>query len=97
MIDFLTPLHFDGLSMYVPGGSDGKESACNVQDPSSIHESGRSRGEANATHYSILAWRIPWTEDPGRATALEIAKSWTQLSDLHKRIYLCCNTNCNKC
>ena len=21
--------------------------------------------EGMATHYSILAWRIPWTEDPG--------------------------------
>ena len=25
-----------------------------------------------ATHYSILAWKIPWTEEPGRIT-----KSWT--------------------
>ena len=74
MIDFLTPLHFDGLSIYVPDGSDGKESACDVQAPSSIHGSGRSHGEANATHYSILAWIIPWTEDPGGATALEIAE-----------------------
>ena len=22
--------------------------------------------EGMATHYTILAWRIPWTEDPGR-------------------------------
>ena len=28
--------------------------------------SGRSPGEGNATHSSILAWRIPWTEEPGR-------------------------------
>ena len=28
-----------------------------------------------ATHSSILAWRIPWTEEPG------VLKSWTQLSD----------------
>ena len=27
---------------------------------------GRSPGEEMATHYSILAWKIPWTEDPGR-------------------------------
>ena len=30
----------------------------------SISESGRSPGEEMATHSSILAWRIPWTEDP---------------------------------
>ena len=29
-----------------------------------------------ATHSSILAWRIPWTEEPGR-----LAKSRTRLSD----------------
>ena len=30
-----------------------------------------------ATHPSILAWRIPWT------IVHRVAKSWTQLSDLH--------------
>ena len=30
-----------------------------------------------ATHSSILAWRIPWTEDPGRATVHGVVKSWT--------------------
>ena len=30
-----------------------------------------------ATHYSILAWRIPWTEEPGRVTVHGVAKSWT--------------------
>ena len=26
---------------------------------------GRSPGEEMATHSSILAWKIPWTEEPG--------------------------------
>ena len=30
-----------------------------------------------ATHSSILAWKIPWTEDPVHG----VAKSWTRLSD----------------
>ena len=30
-----------------------------------------------ATHSSILAWKIPWTEDPGHATVHGVAKSWT--------------------
>ena len=34
-----------------------------------------------ATHSSILAWRTPWTEDPGRLTVHEVAKSLTLLSD----------------
>ena len=49
-----------------PGGSDSKESACNVGDPASIPVSGRSPGEGNRYLLStILAWRIPWTEEPG--------------------------------
>ena len=48
-----------------PGGSDGKISACNVGDPGSLSGSGRSPAEGHATHSSILAWRIPWTEEPG--------------------------------
>ena len=35
-----------------------------------------------ATHSSILAWRIPWTEEPGWATLVHgVAKSRTRLSD----------------
>ena len=35
-----------------------------------------------APHSSTLAWKIPWTEEPGRLHAVHgVAKSWTQLSD----------------
>ena len=34
-----------------------------------------------ATHYSILAWRIQWMEEPG-ATVHGITKSWTRLKRL---------------
>ena len=39
-----------------PGGSDGKESACNVEDPGLISELGRSPGEGNSNmlQYSCL-------------------------------------------
>ena len=33
-----------------------------------------------ATHSSILAWRIPWTEEPGRLQSTG-SQSWTRLSD----------------
>ena len=33
-----------------------------------------------ATHSSILAWRIPWTEEPGRPQFME-SQSQTRLSD----------------
>ena len=48
-----------------PGGSDSKESACNVGDQGSIPGSGRSLEKEMATHSSILAWEIPWAEEPG--------------------------------
>ena len=34
-----------------------------------------------ATHSSILAWKIPWTEEAWWATVCGVAKSQTQLSD----------------
>ena len=35
-----------------------------------------------APHSSTLAWKIPWTEEPGRLHAVhEVAKSQTQLND----------------
>ena len=43
----------------------GKESASSEGDVGSILGLGRSPGEGNATHFSILAWEIPWTEEPG--------------------------------
>ena len=36
-----------------------------------------------ATHSSILAWRIPWTEEPGGLQFMIISKCWTRLSDSH--------------
>ena len=31
---------------------------------------------------SVLAWKTPWTEEPGGATAPGVAKSQIELSDL---------------
>ena len=51
--------------MSFPGGSEVKASACNVGDLGLIPGSGRHLEKEMATHSSILAWRIPWTEEPG--------------------------------
>ena len=48
--------------MGLPDDSDGKESACNAGDLGPIPGLGRSPG---GSHASIVAWRIPWTEEPG--------------------------------
>ena len=34
-----------------------------------------------ATHSSILAWRIPWTDEAGRAQSLGLQKNWALHSD----------------
>ena len=34
-----------------------------------------------ATYFSILAWEIPWTEEPGGLQPTALQKSWTQLSN----------------
>ena len=38
--------------------------------------------ECIATHSSILAWRTPWTEEPGGAMVHGVAQSRTQLKQL---------------
>ena len=48
-----------------PGASNSKEFGCSAGVPGLISGLGRSPGEGKATHFSILAWRIPWTEEPG--------------------------------
>ena len=56
--------------MGFPGVSEGKDSACNAGDLGSIPGSGRSLEKEMAIHFSILAWRIPWTEEPGRLQSM---------------------------
>ena len=34
-----------------------------------------------ATHSSISAWEIPWTEEPGKLQSMGSQKSWTRLLD----------------
>ena len=58
------------VTMGFPGGSDIKESACNAGDLGSIPGLGRFPGEGNGYHSSILAWKIPWTEEAGRLQSM---------------------------
>ena len=59
------------------GGSQVKVSACQAGDL------GREDPLENkmATHSSILAWRLPWTEEPGGLQSTG-SQSQTRLSDL---------------
>ena len=63
-----------------PNGSWGKESTCSARDPGLRP---RSLGwedlleKGMATHSSILAWRIPWIEEPGGLSSMGSQKSQT--------------------
>ena len=52
------------------GGSEVKTSAWNAGDP--VRSLGREDPleKEMATHSSTLAWRIPWTEEPGRLQSM---------------------------
>ena len=54
------------LTKVFPGGSDGKESTSHAEDPGLIPEWEVSLEKEMGTHSSILAWKIPWAEEPGR-------------------------------
>ena len=69
------------ISMGFPGGSVVKNLPAMqeiwVQFPGWEHP----LEEEMATHSSILAWEVTWTEEPGWATVHSVANSWMRLSN----------------
>ena len=63
-----------GHTLGLPGGASSKgppANAGNLRDEGLIPGLGRSNlEEGMATHSSILAWRIPWTEEPGKRQSI---------------------------
>ena len=49
------------VALGFPDNSVGKESACNAGDPVQFLDQADPLEKGTATHFSILAWRIPWT------------------------------------
>ena len=62
------------LILEFPLGSNGKETICNAGDLDLISGLGRPPGEGNATYFSIPAWKIPWTEKPGRLQSILVGE-----------------------
>ena len=54
-----------------------KNQPVNAGDMSSICGSGKFPGEGNGNHFSILAWEILWTEEPGGLQSTGSQKSQT--------------------
>ena len=66
-----------------PGGSDGKESACNARGLGSIDELGRSPGEGNGNPLLYSCLENSMGRGAWWATIHGVTKSWTKLSDQH--------------
>ena len=63
-VAFITLPDFPG-DVGFPDGADSEESAFNAGDSGLIPGQDDHLERGMATHSSILAWRIPWTEEPG--------------------------------
>ena len=61
--------------------SDGKASACNAGDPSSVPGKGRSSGEGNGNPLQYSCLENPVDGGAWRATVHGIEENWTPLSD----------------
>ena len=74
-----------------PGGSDSKASVYDAGDLGSIPGLGRSLEKEMAIHSSTIAWKIPWTEEPGRLQSMGSPRAghdWaTSLTCLLKNLY----------
>jgi len=83
--------------MGFPGGSDGKESACNAGYLGSITGLGDPLEKGMATHYSILARRIPWTVEPGRLQSMRPqrvgATEQHTYTRIHTHTHICTHIN----
>ena len=64
-----------------PGGTNGKEPTCQCRRLKPVWSLGWEDPleESMATHSSILAWKFPWTEEPGRLQSMRLTNGWTQL------------------
>ena len=75
-----------------PGAARGEEPTCQcrrISEAGSIPGSGRSPEEGMAIHSSILAWRIPWTEEPAGLQSMgsqRVGHDWSNLACMHAAI-----------
>ena len=71
-----------GQGVGFPRGSAVNNSPANGGNFSLIPASGRSPEEGNL-HFSIFAWEIPWTEEPGRLQSMRSVKESAATEQLH--------------
>ena len=73
--------------MGFPGSSVVKSLPANAGtagDDGSVLESGRAAGEGNGNPLSILAWKIPWMEEPGGLQSIgaqRVGHDWARMQN----------------
>ena len=74
----------ENINLGFPGASDQVKNMSAMQDIWAQYLGREDRLEKEmATHPSILAWEIPWTEEPDGLQSIGLQDSQTQLSDFH--------------
>ena len=63
--------------------------AGDIRDSGLIPGLGRSSGGGMAIHSSILAWRIPWTEEPGKLQSIASQRDTTKVTEHVRKHYVC--------
>jgi len=73
-----------------PGGASGKEPACQCRRQKRVWSLGQEEPleECMTTHSRILAWRIPWTEEPGRLRSMGSQRVGLKWLNTHRHIYI---------
>ena len=79
-IKYIINVHFN-YKFGFPGGSDGKEYACNARDPGLIPGSGKSSGEGNGYRLQYSCLEKSLDRGAWQATVHGVAKSQTRLGD----------------
>ena len=80
-LKFIAIKHPVIYQMGLPGGSAGRNPPAHAEDKGSIPGREGPLEKEMATLASILAWEIPWMEEPGGLPSMGLQKSRTQFSD----------------
>ena len=70
----------------IPDGSVVRNLPANAAGPGVIPGLGRAPGEGSGTHFSVLAWRIPWTKEPDRLWSMgsqRVGHNWSNTASRH--------------
>ena len=91
--------HINNICVGLPLWLSGKETTCNARDAGDIcwiPGLGRFPGGGHGNPLQMLAWRITWTEEPGRLQSIRsqrVGHDWSDWAQMHTCVteLLCCN------